>query len=135
MNINNFEQFIETKIVDRGSDYYESDMVEGVEQIDQGEFSGVVAGSDDYDVYIQLDNNHNILEKDCTCPYDSGNTCKHEVALLYHIKENKLHKQSASGSDLKVILDGVSDDELRKFVLSHIKRNRKFRDDFTNEFG
>lgn len=135
MNIHNFEQLVETKIVDRGFEYYENDLVEDIEQLDQGEFSAMVCGSDDYDVYIQLDDSHSILEKDCTCPYDWGNTCKHEVAVLYYIKENNLHKKTLADSQLNIILEEVDDKELRNFVFAYLKRNREFREDFTNEFG
>lgn len=136
ININNFEDHVESKILDRGFDYYENDQVEEVDQVDQGEFSALVCGNDDYEVYVRLDSLYNIVEKHCSCPYDWGNTCKHEVALLYYIRDAELHKeQTDAPSQLRSILDDVSDRELRDFIWTTLKKNREFREDFTQEFG
>ena len=135
MNINNFEQTVENKILNRGLEYYEDGHIDFVEQIDQGEFNAIISGSDEYQVYIRLDNEYGIIEKDCSCPYDWGSTCKHEVAVLYHIREKGIHKKTASSNELATILEEVDEEELRKFVFTYLKRNREFREDFTQEFG
>jgi len=135
MHIDNFEQHIDATIVDRGFEYFEDHLVEEVEQVDQGEFSAIVCGNEDYEVYIRLDQDANIIEKDCNCPYDWGDTCKHEVALLFHIREHSLHKQTLSSIQLRIMLDELSEEELRDFVFVALKKNHALREDFISKFG
>ncbi len=135
MHIDNFEQHINATIIERGFEYFEEHLVKEVEQVDQGEFSAIVMGNDDYDVYVRLDKDANIIEKDCNCPYEWGDTCKHEVALLFYIRENALHKQPLSSIELRIMLDELTEEELRDFVFVALKKNQALRDDFTSKFG
>jgi len=139
MNISNFEQHIETKIIDRGFDYYEQDQVEGLEQVDAGEFSATVLGSEYYSVYIQLDNKFDIVRQTCSCPYDWGDYCKHAVAVLYYIKDSEMHLQpinkSSKFSVLRRDLSKMSKKELNAMLLDMAKRNRDFADELLLYLG
>jgi len=82
MNFPAFEVEIERKILDRGFDYYENKNVIEVENLGNGEFSALVEGSEDYEVFVQISEGK-VIEHSCDCPYDWGDVCKHVVAVLY----------------------------------------------------
>lgn len=130
MTLNNFEGLVEKKIVDRGYDYYQRGRVAKVERIGEVEFSAVAFGSDDYDLYVKIDGER-IVEYECDCPYDWGNTCKHVVPLFYQIKYGNFTNTS---DKFREILDNLTDETLRNFVLNLLKRDRHFRRKFLREF-
>jgi uncharacterized Zn finger protein len=138
MNFPAFELEIERKILDRGFDYYENNNVIDVENLGNGEFSAVVEGSEDYEVFVQISKGK-AVEHSCDCPYDWGDVCKHIVAVLYYIRdietEGKDYDNEGVTSQLKTIIDDISEQDLRDYVLFYASRNRQFREDFTEEFG
>lgn len=131
MTLTNFEGIVETKIVERGYDYYRRGRLARVEQVDEGEFSAVAFGSDDYAVYVKLDGER-IVEYECDCPYDWGDTCKHAVALFYQLRYGKTFTDT--GEKFRSILKDLSDEHLREFVFSLLKKDRRFRRAFLREF-
>lgn len=136
MNINDFEDYVEDEIVYRGQDYYESIDEEDIEQVDDKEFSATVWGTDTYHIYIKLDKDNDVQEHTCSCPYDWGNVCKHEVAVLLYIRENKLYlKKGVAVGQLKLVLNEVSEQELRDFIYEKLKKDKELREDFMLEFG
>lgn len=130
MTLKDFEQFIEDKIIKRGFDYYKNEDVRKVEKVSENEFSAVVFGSRIYTVYVKLNGNE-ILEYECDCPYDYGNTCKHAVAVFYKLRAKDF---TDSAEKLKNILSNLETDTLRKFVTNLLKKDRKFRNEFLREF-
>lgn len=130
MNLQNFEQFVEPKIVERGFDYYQNENVRKVEKVSENEFSAVVFGSQIYTVYVKLNGNE-ILEYECDCPYDWGDICKHAVAVFYKLRTKDF---TDSAEKLKGILDNLPADALRKFVTILLKKDRNFRNEFLREF-
>lgn len=89
MNINNFESFIDKKILDRGLDYFENDCVLSVEETGENEYEAEVEGAELYTVKIELDDEGNIIDTVCDCPYDMGEYCKHQVAVLFSLRDMK----------------------------------------------
>jgi uncharacterized Zn finger protein len=130
MNLKDFEKFIEDKIVSRGFEYFKHDDVRKVEKVSENEFSAAVAGSNLYTVYVKL-NGETIVEYECDCPYDYGNTCKHAVAVFYKLRAKDF---TDSAEKLKAISDNLHTDALRKFVTNLLKKDRKFRNEFFREF-
>lgn len=131
MTLTNFEGLVEAKIVERGYDYYKRGRIQKVEQIGEGEFSAVAFGSDDYEVYVKIDGER-IVEYECDCPYDWGDTCKHAVAVFYQIRYGNF--TSDTGDKFNSILKDLPDKALRSFVLKLLKRDRSFRRKFLREF-
>ena len=68
----------------RGYEYYKTKNVQKVEQIGEGEVSGLVSGSgnNSYDVRINLAHPR---KSQCTCPHAAGKqvVCKHMVAVYF----------------------------------------------------
>lgn len=84
MNIQLFEKDISKVISSRGKNYYKSNSIHELQQIAANAWRASVIGTDDYFVYVEL-NNDTITESVCTCPFNG--TCKHEVAVYYAIRE------------------------------------------------
>ena len=57
--------------------------------------SAIVQGSQKYFVTINFDEHKNKIETNCTCPYDWGGLCKHEIAFLLDLRK----KLSPTGSN------------------------------------
>ena len=73
-------------ILERGLGYYEDGLVTGFEYSDN-EIMAQVAGSDTYDVQIELDG-EDVLDMYCSCPYAAdGHNCKHMAAVLFRFEE------------------------------------------------
>ena len=68
----------------RGYEYYQSKKVQAIEQIDETQFHGSVAGSrgNIYDVFINTAHPRKSL---CNCPHANGRRiiCKHMIALYF----------------------------------------------------
>lgn len=126
MNLKDFEKFVEDKIVSRGYEYFKHDEVRKVEKVSENEFSAVVAGTSLYTVYVKL-NGETIVEYECDCPYDYGNTCKHTVAVFYKLRAKDF---TDSAEKFETILENVNDFALRAFVRNLLKKDRIFRNEF-----
>ena len=139
MNLNNFEERIERKIIDRGFSYYENDYVEDFEQVDKGEFTAIVEGSESYSIFINLDKNLEIIDHSCNCPYDWGEYCKHEVAVLFYIKDSEEYKKKPDNTGkigiLKREIEKYNLKELKKMIIDLSKRNGDFRNELLWYFG
>jgi uncharacterized Zn finger protein len=88
MNLNDFHENISQKIYERGEEYYEDDRVDNVTHEYPDTWTAEIEGSDLYSVEIQMNGNE-IVSWDCDCPYDYGDICKHVVAVLLYIRDNK----------------------------------------------
>ncbi len=128
--LKNFETFVDAKIVERGYGYFKDDSIPKVEKVGEGEFNAVVFGTFKYDVYVKIVDEI-ITEHNCSCPYDWGDICKHEVAVFYKLRNRNFIN---IGDKIKLLLDNLHDDALRRFVSSLIKEDRKFRQNFLREF-
>jgi len=89
MNLNNFENYIEKKILARGYDYYENNYVTSVEETEENVFEAEVEGTELYTVEVELDDQANIIDTQCDCPYDMGDYCKHQVATFLAVRDMK----------------------------------------------
>ncbi len=130
MTLDDFREQIEPKILERGLDYYQNGYVPKVEKVSENEFSAIAYGSGRYNIYVKLEG-RNIVEKSCDCPYDWGDTCKHEVAVFYKLRAGDF---TDSAGKLREILGNLTDKALRKFVSDLLKKDRDFRNEFLRTF-
>ncbi|MDZ7694621.1 MAG: hypothetical protein U5K69_26460 [Balneolaceae bacterium] len=145
MNLNDFEQQIAPKIVDRGYRYFQDDRVDGPELIEEGLWLATVYGSESYRVEIRTDpqNSHTIHSWHCDCPYDYGPVCKHVAAALFEMAERESSESDSSHSKatsttkdrIQEIFKNTSRDELQKFIMSCIKSVDGFKNRFLAHFG
>jgi len=140
MDLSNFENYIEKIILARGYDYYENDYVTSVEETENNVFEAEVEGTELYTVEVELDDQANIIDTECNCPYDMGEYCKHQVAVFLalrdmknkisnennHISQNSKDSESVLKSpvpkkrkalDIEKILSDRTKDELVEFLL------------------
>ena len=98
IRLDNFEQTVEPIIVQRGKTYFRSGRVTKCTD-ENGEVEAVVQGSERYKVSMFVDADGELHEHRCTCPYDWGSICKHEVAVLYYLRESRKSKDASEHSD------------------------------------
>lgn len=95
--LDNLSSFPST-IVARGRNYFRSGRVLSFTH-NGNKVDAVVEGSDEnYQVHLTFSKDgYTLLSADCSCPYYDD--CKHEVAVLYALEEERLHsRESASFS-------------------------------------
>ncbi|MDR0729263.1 MAG: SWIM zinc finger family protein [Prevotellaceae bacterium] len=63
-------------------------MIDNIGQDQPDTWTAEVSGSSLYSVEIKLESDE-IVSWNCNCPYDYGDICKHVVAVLLYIKNNK----------------------------------------------
>ena len=89
MNLNDFESYVDKKILARGYDYYENDYVTSIEETGSNVFEAEVEGTETYTVEAEIDGKANIIDTQCDCPYDMGKYCKHQVAVFLALRDMK----------------------------------------------
>ncbi len=142
MTIKDFEQNIPPEILERGNNYYSNNQVFSLNEIEPGVWSAVVAGTEDYNVTIEIDNNE-VEYWECDCPFE-GEVCKHVAAVLYAITGNEFQvKKTAKDkkakkkkvNDIDTIFEKTSKEELQEFIISQFSQNRNLRNSFTSHFA
>lgn len=149
ITLNNFEDYIDPKIVKRGKEYFEGNFV-GSLTIKGNSYTAEVMGSENYEIEIQLKNKE-IVSHLCDCPFEHGEFCKHEVAVLYYINENntieteeksitKLSTKTTQSKTTKNkgvsgILEKISHQELKDFVLNLSVQDKKFKENIERKFA
>lgn len=101
MNIKNFRKSFRIAILQRGRDYYNKKKVTSVSQSDSGVVTATVKGSEDYDVEIDFDDDGNITDYYCDCPYycDNDDPCKHIAAVLFSLENSYTAKSKIKSSE------------------------------------
>ena len=143
--LNSFEQLIDETILKRGLDYFEQGYVSEFTTIDTNEYEAIVEGSEDYTVNLIVENDI-VVSHSCTCPYDFGPVCKHEIAVLFYMLQNELNlsenkpkkkkatKKPTVENQIKTILQSLDQDALQKFIIEQCKQDKKFRNYFLVTF-
>ncbi|MGY0425600.1 MAG: SWIM zinc finger family protein [Polaribacter sp.] len=144
--LNEFEQLIDERILKRGLSYFKGGAITDFSEISTGEYEAIVSGTQEYTVQLEM-NNNTIVDHNCDCPYDMGPVCKHVVAVIFHLQQDKLElnqpsftipkkKRSKSVSQqVKDLLKAISHQELMDFVQENSKKDKKFRNYFLVAFG
>ena len=91
LHISKFENEIDSRILERGLEYYLDDRIQREDPMgDEYRFS--VYGTDVYDVWLRIKGDE-VVEYECDCPFDKGPVCKHVAACLYCLgKQSKMKK-------------------------------------------
>lgn len=143
---NHFEEMISEAILNRGLSYYENGLVSDVAKISDNEYEIAVSGTEEYTVYLKIEDDE-VIEHFCDCPYDMGPVCKHIVASMYYLKENEFRFNNQSESSVKMekgksvtqqlneILEKISYQELKEFIVDQGKTDKQFRNLFLSTFS
>jgi len=110
MNLNQFESYVDPKVLLRGQDYYRNGHVEELSEFKRNVYVALVIGTEEYSVMVKLDKNQNIVDSQCDCPYDFDDLCKHKVAVFLAIHDLLQEAKSNSKSNqtsLKVPLESL----------------------------
>lgn len=130
MDLKRIETLVKPAVLERGLIYYNEGLVLQAEQIEPGEFIALVAGNKEYNVYLKLNTDFELVAHRCDCPYDDDALCKHRVAALYLIYEEELYrKEPVNGpyQKIKIALNNYSKAELQQLLLDMAKLDRNFR--------
>lgn len=138
MYLKNFEDSISEVVLKRGKNYYEEGAVTDLQGMDNGQWFAIVEGNDDYEVDIRLGKNDAILKYVWNCPFE-GDICKHVVAVLYRIREEKAEKlpekRSTGQSNWKNLIGTVPENDLRDFLTEYAVKNKDFRNKLLLHFS
>lgn len=138
MDLKNFENSISEVVLKRGQNYYEDGAVTDLQEMDNGQWFAIVEGNDDYEVDIRLGKNDAILKYVCNCPFE-GDICKHVVAVLYRIREEKAEKlpekRSTGQNKWKNLIGTVPETYLRDFLTEYAAKNKDFRNKLLLHFS
>jgi zinc finger SWIM domain protein len=110
----------EYQIFKRGREYYDDGNVVSVINADN-RFIASVEGNDLYDVEIDIDLEGGFITKMCDCPYDFP--CKHEVAVLFAIKNHKYEvvklKEYVPKNDITIseLIGTIPAEDIKKFLI------------------
>ncbi|MGL5416735.1 MAG: SWIM zinc finger family protein [Clostridium sp.] len=117
MNLDNFEEYIDKKILERGHEYYVIGNIIDEENIGNNRYLFEVEGNENnYDVAISLDSERNIITSECNCPYEFGDVCKHEVASFYYLRENRESIKEKNEDIFSKILKCLKKEELINII-------------------
>jgi len=113
MKLNDFEQYVDEVIMERGRRYYHEKRIKFLDKQQEDLYVATVTGSDSYSVIVQLDEQETIIEVKCDCPYTGGPYCKHMVAVFLALRKEEAHT---------VISKNVSSEKTAEKVLP-VKKN------------
>jgi len=85
VKITDFDDSLDPVILKRGREYYLEGRVSRLKQTAAG-WTAVVEGTHDYLVEAELEPNGFISFSSCDCPYEGGEYCKHQAAVLYALR-------------------------------------------------
>lgn len=138
-------------ILARGLDYYKSGAVQDIERTETG-YCATVEGTEDYEVEIEIRDDR-IYDMECSCPYaEGGSYCKHMAAVLYEIEESQEYeieeeevqekpgkaweeKYQDSRSELRSVIDGIPEEELRNLIEHMALENESLRNQILTRYS
>lgn len=151
IDLNNFEEEIDSVILQRGLSYFKEGRVEIISQSPH-EVKSQIEGSEKQYYTTTLSLEGDILKySNCSCPYNRAAICKHMVAVIYHIKQEKLGikvkgkktlqantktKQSSTekqSEQLEKLLKNTSKVQLVEFIKNLCKTDKSFRENFITQ--
>nr|WP_275984089.1 SWIM zinc finger family protein [Paenibacillus hamazuiensis] len=75
-----------------------------------------VEGSEIYEVYVELDEEGNVISSDCDCPFDYENFCKHQAAVLLELRDR-------AGMPTAALAEGTTSKNLRQLLEAESKES------------
>lgn len=142
-NISDFLENVEPQILRRGREYYGSGMVENLQKSGRV-FTAKVSGSEyrPYHVEITFDEDGDVGEWECDCPYDWGSVCKHIVAALLAIENGDYEEKAPSAEQPDDPADNLADlvnqadvELLKNLIIGQCRKDQRFRLEVLSTLG
>ncbi len=126
MNLNNFEDHIDSIILARGFGYYTAGYVLSLVETGEHAYRAKVEGTELYKVVVEFDKQAEINFTVCDCPYVYGEYCKHQAAVLYALRAGQAEqkqagtkgKRASKADEYATLLEAQSKEELVKLLLA-----------------
>ncbi|CQR51598.1 SWIM zinc finger family protein [Paenibacillus riograndensis] len=124
MNLADLSRSISSVIMARGEHYLRSGYVESVRELKPGLYRARFAGTELYEVLVQLGEQDKVLSSSCSCPYDMDAICKHQAAVLMYLRDHLQENASPAGfesapaASLQQMLEMKGKSELVSLLLS-----------------
>lgn len=135
MNLSNLKTYVPAKLYKRGLDYFDQGFVAQLMEDAPNRWHALVAGTQDYEVSVNLTKDGAIVGSYCTCPFESDSLCKHEVAVCLAIREFKEENRSPAIDVLtqlktlkKAELLEILEELMEKQPTVHLYLTEKFTD-------
>lgn len=128
----NFEEDYSKIILKRGLEYYNYSCVKNV-RIKDNSIGAIVEGTNNYHVGIEIKGDK-VVSANCDCPYYyDHDECKHIVAVLYYLTNEKLDN-TKNDESIRTILDKIDEKELKDFLENLIENEESIYDLFRRKF-
>ena len=141
--LDQFEQVIDEKILQRGLTYFKKGLVHELEEVSPNTYEAIVEGTEDYTVRLTVENNV-VTNYSCDCPYDMGPVCKHVAAVVFSLQEEELgltkktskskkptesrvKKSKSVATQIDELMAKASVDELKELIRTEATKNAVFR--------
>lgn len=134
LSLNQIKQLCTSASFERGQRYLEEGRVK-IREASPSRITASVAGTRNYRVQIDLGGKKGISAT-CTCPYDWEGYCKHIVATLLAMLEDKdaiedmVEASSERQKSIGELLEEVDPEALRSFLHQEMERHLEIRDRF-----
>ena len=143
MNLNNFEDHIDSIILARGFGYYTAGYVLSLVETDELKYRAKVEGTELYTVVVEFDKQAEINFTVCDCPYVYGEYCKHQAAVLYALRAGQAEqkqagtkgKRESNADEFATLLEAQSKDELVKLLLVIGAEHEELKQEITLQLG
>ncbi len=143
MNLNNFEDHIDSIILARGFGYYTAGYVLSLVETDELKYRAKVEGTELYTVVVGFDQQAEINFTVCDCPYVYGEYCKHQAAVLYALRAGQAEqkqagtkgKRASKVDEFATLLEAQSKDELVKLLLAIGAEHEELKQEITLQLG
>ena len=139
MNLSNFKKHINPNIVERGYEYYLDNNVIEIYEEDKNSFKIFVEGTNEYEIEVDINDNGDIINSYCDCPYDFGPICKHEVAAYFKLFEvlsnDNPNKTINKKNNIEEVLNDLEKEELIDIILDFTTRDRSLREAIILEYS
>ena len=142
MKLNDFTETIPQVILQKGQQYFSNKRVISLEEEDGDLWFAEVKGSANYFVSVGF-NGDEIDFWECDCPFE-GEICKHVAAVLYAVLEFKNKRieedkkpvtKKRKTNTVEAIFNKVSNEEIKKFVISRFSKHHGFKNEFIAFFA
>lgn len=128
----NFEDDYSKIILKRGLEYYNYGCIKNV-GIKDNSIEAMVEGTNNYHVGLEIKGGK-VVFASCDCPYYyDHDECKHIVAVLYYLTNEKIENQKNEEST-RTILDKINEKELKDFLENLIENEESIYDLFRRKF-